>query len=107
MYEGCGGAITAERIPPVLNAPNSRREIYVGICQLTDQWWSGGCTLMFHSGSISLASVSVAPSRAEHINKDDQEMNLSRYGVVLTVFRCGVPPGGWLRDETNVGRVGQ
>ena len=33
VYEGCGGVKTTERIPPVLNAPNSRREIYVIGCQ--------------------------------------------------------------------------
>ena len=35
VYDGCGGVKTAERIPPVLNAPNSRREIYAETCQRT------------------------------------------------------------------------
>ena len=35
VYEGCGGVKTAERMPPVLDAPNSRREIYTGKCQRT------------------------------------------------------------------------
>jgi hypothetical protein len=64
VYEGCGGAMTAERIPPVLNAPNSRRDIYAGDVRNLTRWWHGGSTLMFHSGSISLARVSVTPSRA-------------------------------------------
>jgi hypothetical protein len=64
VYEGCGGVMTAERIPPVLNAPNSRREIYTGDVRNLTQRRDGGSTLMFHSGSISLARVSVTPSRA-------------------------------------------
>jgi hypothetical protein len=57
--------MTAERVPPVSNAPNSRREIYVGRCmRKVARQWHKECTLMFHSGSISLARVSVTPSRA-------------------------------------------
>ena len=61
---------------------------------------------MFHSGSISLARVSVAPSRAGYIDGGNQGME-SRCGArtALTVFRCRVPSGGWFRDEANGGGI--